>query len=491
MKLWPKITRWDLLIFLGISLLYFTSRLYHLTALPIFVDEAIYSRWAQIALHDASWRFISLTDGKQPLFMWVAMLPLKFIQDPLEATRLVSVVSGWFTVIGLWYAGFLLKDKRTGFLAAGLAVLTPFLFFYDRFATVESMLTAFGVWIFCGGILLAKTKRLDVALLLGMVVGLGLLVKSPAEIYPLLLPFAYLFLKHREPWTVRGVLKYVGLLLVVMLLAEVINNIQRLSPWMYMIARKNGDFVISPLTMLKDHPYRIWQNFVDTQRWLIAYLTLPLYLLSCAGALLLLKSWRRLLLISAWVWGPMTALVSTALLYRPRYLVFLVPFVLLYAVEAIPKKPLYAAIFFLILAVWPIRFMYLAYTDPLHMPLVKADWDYVSGWASGNGVKEIAYYLKSQAGEGKQVVVGTEGTFGLLPHGLELYTDGTPNLVITGYYPVKEIPPTPMISAEKPGIASYFILNNTQVTSTPYGLTEVMSIKKADNSYLRLYRLLP
>lgn len=490
MKLWPKFKLCDILLLLCLSLLYFATRLYHLTSLPIFVDEAIYSRWAQIGLHDASWRFISLTDGKQPLFMWVAMLPLKLFKDPLFATRLVSVVSGWLTLLGLWYAGFLLKNKRTGYLAAGLVILTPFLFFYDRFATVESMLTAFGIWIFCGGIILARTRRLDVALLLGILVGLGLLVKSPAEIYPLLLPFAYLFLKRDKPWTMREGFKYLGLLLVIFVLAEVINNIQRLSPWMYMIARKNGDFVISPLTMLKEHPYRIWQNFVDTQRWLIAYLTWPLYLLSCAGAILLLKDWRKLLLVSAWVWSPMTALVTTALLYRPRYLVFLVPYVLLYAAFAIPKKLLATALLFIVLSIIPIRFMYLAYTDPLHMPLISADQDYVSGWAGGNGLKEIAIYLKSRAGEGKQLVIGTEGTFGLLPHGLELYTDGTPGLTITGYYPLKEIPPLSMIAAEKSGVESYFILNNTQVSSTPPGLAEVLAFKKADQSYIRLYRLI-
>ena len=233
---------------------------------------------------------------------------------------------------------------------------------------------------------------------------------------------------------------------------------------------------------------------MDTQGWLIAYLTLPLYLLSCVGTLLLLlKDWRKLLLVSAWVWGPMTALVTTALLYRPRYLVFLVPYVLLYAVQAIPKKPLITTILFLLLSIMPLRFMYLAYTEPLHMPLVKADWDYVSGWASGNGVKEIAAWLVQRVQTTHQdAYVYTEGTFGLLPHGLELYTsDLTKKIQITGLYPISDIPPLVVKQKSEESKETYFILNNTQVKSLPPNSQEILAFKKADDSYIRLYRIFP
>ena len=491
MKLWPRLTFRDFLLLLGTTLVYFATRLYHLTSLPIFVDEAIYSRWAQIALHDPSWRFISLTDGKQPLFIWVAMPFLHFIQDPLFATRAVSVMCGWFTILGLFYAGYLLKDKRTGYLAAILGILTPFLFFYDRFATMESMLTAAGIWVFILAWIFAQKHRLDVAMILGIAGGLAWLVKSPAEIYLLLIPVAFIFLKH-EKLTTREIVKYIALLLLAWGMAEVIYNIQRLSPWMYMITRKNSDFVISPMTMIKDHPFRIWQNFADTQRWLLAYMTWPLYGLSIVGGFVLLKeSWRKFMVVSAWFWGPMAALVLTAWLYRPRYVVFIVPFMLLYAAHAIPKQLKLSVVIFLLLAILPIRFMFLAYTAPFTMPLVQADKDYIDGWAAGNGVKEIASYLSSQSGQGKSIIVGTEGTFGLLPHGLELYLYGTPNVAITGYYPVNEIPPKAMLGQVTPDNEVYFILNNTQVTTTPADLTEVLAFKKADNSYIRLYRLHP
>jgi 4-amino-4-deoxy-L-arabinose transferase-like glycosyltransferase len=494
MQWFPKLKTRDILILLGITLIYFATRIYHLTSLPIFVDEAIYSRWSQIGLYDASWRFISLTDGKQPLFVWFAMPFLNFIKDPLFATRLASVVCGYFTILGLWYAGFLLKDKRTGYLAAALGLITPFLFFYDRFAVMESMLTASGIWLFNISYLLAKSKRLDVALILGLSAGLAYLVKSPAQAFIILIPAAYILLfEDKTRFGKKQLLKYAGLLIVVYVLAEVINNIQRLSPWMYMITRKNGDFVISPLQMLKDHPYRIWQNFMDSQRWLVAYLTAPIYLFAILGAYKMSKTLDKFLLVSAWFWVPLFALITTALLYRPRYLVFIVPYLLLYASYAFPSSTKNRLLVLGVLAIWPLRFMYMGYTTPLTMPLVKADWDYVSGWASGNGVKEISEWLVKRVKETREdAYVYTEGTFGLLPHGLELYTSQrSKKIQITGLYPVNEVPPLAVKQKSEESKETYFIINNTQVKSLPPNSTEIMSFKKADDSYIRLYQISP
>src|SRR5258706_13140854 len=80
--------------------IFFLLRLTNIMHLPIFTDEAIYTRWAQIAHQDANWRFISLTDGKQPLFVWLDMIIIPFVRDPLFAGRLFSVLSGLASMIG-------------------------------------------------------------------------------------------------------------------------------------------------------------------------------------------------------------------------------------------------------------------------------------------------------------------------------------------------------------------------------------------------------
>jgi len=73
-----KQTKLFLVIFLLLSFLYFFTRLFGLTKLPVFADEAIYLRWSQVIRAVESLRFLPLTDGKQPLFMAFFFLPQFF-----------------------------------------------------------------------------------------------------------------------------------------------------------------------------------------------------------------------------------------------------------------------------------------------------------------------------------------------------------------------------------------------------------------------------
>src|SRR5574341_1123005 len=115
--------------------LYLLTRLTNLTQLPVFTDEAIYIRWSQIGSQDANWRFISLTDGKQPLFTWLAMITVRIFSDPLLAGRVVSVIAGFFTMIGVWVlAKEVFQKPRIAYLASALYVLSPFALVYDRMA---------------------------------------------------------------------------------------------------------------------------------------------------------------------------------------------------------------------------------------------------------------------------------------------------------------------------------------------------------------------
>ncbi|PIV70919.1 hypothetical protein COW57_02575, partial [Candidatus Roizmanbacteria bacterium CG17_big_fil_post_rev_8_21_14_2_50_39_7] len=76
-----RITIKDSLLLSLATLLYFATRLYNIKLLPIFNDEGIYIHWAKAAWHDASWRFISLTDGKQPLQTWGTIPFLKLFPN--------------------------------------------------------------------------------------------------------------------------------------------------------------------------------------------------------------------------------------------------------------------------------------------------------------------------------------------------------------------------------------------------------------------------
>lgn len=495
MQWFPKLKKLEWIILIILILGYLGLTVQNLTKLPIFVDEALYLRWAQIAWHDASWRFISLTDGKQPLFIWFVIPFMKLIHDPLMAGRMASVIAGLGTMLGMGYLGFLLKDKRLGFFTMILTALSPYLFFYYRFGIMESLLVAASVWVINLSVLLARSRRLDVALILGMVTGAALLVKSSALFFCLLIPAAYILsIDFKRPFT-KEVWKYVGLVLIAWALACIIYNIQRLSPWMHVITEKNASFTV-PYSQIFADPNRLKNNFFDVWRWQIAYTTWPMLLCAIFGLYRFAKSaWRKTLLVSIWLMGPLLGTVAVANLFAPRYIIYVTPFILLfaaYALSTIKVRKIWMMTMLLLLILPAIRITQLI-VDPVHFHYINLDEGYVNGWPAGNGVKQIADWAVDRIHTtGKPLTIYTEGTFGILPHGLELYADGrVDGLSIIGLYPINEIPPHQTLETVKTNRETYLILNNTEKKTVPAGLELIASYPKLRDNPMNLYRVLP
>src|SRR3989344_8489093 len=142
-KKWRAIIPWGMAILLLAILL----RTYNIFSIPIFADEAIYIRWAQVMRAVSSLRFLPLDDGKQPLFMWLMIPFLKVIGDPLLAGRTLSMLAGLGTLTGIFLVTLrLFKNKKTAILAALIYAVSPFTVFFDRMALVDSLLMCFGVW---------------------------------------------------------------------------------------------------------------------------------------------------------------------------------------------------------------------------------------------------------------------------------------------------------------------------------------------------------
>ena len=157
----PLLKKHQKMIFLilFITATYFFTRLIAIDKVPIFTDEAIYIRWAQIAQQDSTQRFISLTDGKQPLFIWLMFPLLKIIQDPLIAGRMVSVFAGFGSIIGLFFLGReLFKNKWVGVTGSFLYILYPMVLVHDRLAIYDSTVGMFFIWSMYFTILLRSNK---------------------------------------------------------------------------------------------------------------------------------------------------------------------------------------------------------------------------------------------------------------------------------------------------------------------------------------------
>src|SRR3989304_2252128 len=91
LKKWGK----TILIGMGILALALGLRLASLTYVPVFVDEAIYIRWSQVMRAEPTLRFMPLSDGKQPLFMWLTIPFLKLFDNPLVAGDSRPCLRAW------------------------------------------------------------------------------------------------------------------------------------------------------------------------------------------------------------------------------------------------------------------------------------------------------------------------------------------------------------------------------------------------------------
>src|SRR5579872_3577951 len=244
MDMFFKKHKYDILAALALIIAFFTLRFIYFTSLPIFTDEAIYMRWAQIALHDSSWRFISLTDGKQPMYIWVVMIVMKFIHDPLAAGRVVSVFSGFLTMIGLWFVTLeLFKDRKAAFLTALLYIVFPFAQVQDRLAIYDSMVATLYVWTFYFSVLLVRRVNFGLAYTVGFLAGAGILTKSTNFFSLYLLPFTLLLFDFRYKTFNRRLFRWAIYAAFAAVIAEIFYEVLRLSPFFGIIAVKNDTFI--------------------------------------------------------------------------------------------------------------------------------------------------------------------------------------------------------------------------------------------------------
>lgn len=488
-----------IVISLGIIVLYFFTRTYNIMSLPIFTDEAIYTRWSQIARFDANWRFISLTDGKQPSFVWADMVVMRFVQDPLLAGRLVSVFAGFITLVGIALLTWeLFKSRKAASLVALLYVLYPFSLVYDRMALYESLLTVFAVWALYFEVLLVRYRRLDVALILGMVLGGGLLTKSSASLFIYLLPFSLALFNLKDKGRVANFLKWLGLALVSVLMAYAFQSVMRLSPFFHIVAEKNTIFIYT-FSEWREHPFRfLIGNIKGLFDWLRVYTAYPVLVLILLSLVVRLKFTREKLLLLIWFILPFFALALFGKVLYPRFVLFMAIFLLPLAAFSLDsillafKSYIVKSIVVLVFIALFIRTDFYIISDFARAPIPRSDLgQYINGWPAGGGVEEIVLYLKKEATHGK-IYVASEGTFGSLPtYGVEIYLGDNKNVDKRGIWPVPEDIPADLVEKAKT-TPVYFIFNQTQEPPPSWPLQFIAKYRKGKaNSYMNLYRVSP
>lgn len=488
--------------------LYFFTRLQNLTTIPVFVDEAIYIRWSQIIKNVETLRFIPLTDGKQPLFMWMLVPLFKFFQDPLFAGRFLSVLSGFGTMVTLSticvvLVNFQTKEKEPlSFVFSSLNksfslwlstsffyLLIPFAFFFDRMALPDCLLSFFGTVSLFFSLLLAKFKRLDLALILGFSLGLSWLTKSPAIYFIVLSAISFLIYNYKNPKSFIYPLISTGI-------SFFIYNLLRLGPQFHMIAIRNKDYIWPvyeilkhPLDPLKPHI----SDIVSIYTQFISPLTIILASFLVIYLLLSHKMNRLFFIVTLWWLLPLICNAIFAKVFTSRYILFTLPPLMIFIssglYQSIKNKKL--LLFLFILLTPNLLWIHKVSTNPFHVNLPSTETGYLSDWTSGWGIKEASSYLIGRS-KTENVIVGTEGYFGTLPDGLQIYTNNVPNLTVFGVGLGFSNIPDKLIDAKNHGDEVYLLINKSRVNLTSQEkdkLVTALEYKKPKDDSLILFRL--
>ncbi len=429
--------------------LYFLTRLENLTILPIFTDESIYIYWAKVIESTHSQWFISLTDGKPPLLVWTTAFFLTILPDAwyLIAGRLPAVIAGAFSVFFIFKLSELLFANRIVAIAASvLYIIFPFTLIYDRMALYDPLLQATLLSSTYFAIKTAKTLEVKYAVLWGLSLGLAYLSKPTALLFVGLLPLIYVLFtweKLKKQWK-----RVIGLAVFAVIIAEVINNLQRLSSVYFMAGMKNAQFQQPIEELLKDPFALTFSNLQGFYTWILGYYTLPILLLGIIGfAVLLFTKFRiGVLLLSLWL-IPIVALATIGREIFPRYILFTAPYFLISlaylfskAISYAKKKWWIVGITTLLLIIPLVRTDYFILTAPEKANLPKTDYDQlVATHPSGYGLNEIYEFLNKELDNGQNITLVTQGTFGLYPYAFDLEYWDNPSINILPRWPLDTI----------------------------------------------------
>ena len=430
-------------MWLPLVLAFILTRLYHLLVLPPFMDEMIYTRWLQTIKTTGDWLLPLKEFGWEPLGIWTASLINRIISDPVFSLRLNSVIFSGLSLIMVY--------KLSGRTAVLFYVLSPIILFHDRLGLRgDNPVILAALMVFFGLKERLEAKKPSAAIWIGLGIALGLFAKTTAAALPIVVALSYLWFRPKlKPIDfISGVLSTVPVLFYGLTgtLGQVIN--------------KQNTFVGEAL---------VKNNLLQIGPWLYQYLTWPVLLLVIGG---LLVSRKNRLLWLSWL-VPLFLLIVSAKILFPRYLLPMVPFLLIYAAsgfswlkQKLPKSLRPLLIIFLLAPAW---FSWQIMQNSAAAALPEIDkWQYITGWPSGYGVKELTDYLKTDT----PAVLVTESD--------DLIKTGTK------YY----WPDYPFIITQTATSGGYFVSNiNNQLPDNLTGYLLKEFPRPENKSALRLWQL--
>ena len=178
------------LLFISLTLIYIIFRLINIKALPLYLDEGNYVWWAKLFTGSDNFAYVSLQDGKTPLFVWLITYFNQYFHDYLLTARVISVAAGGLTLLCWMLLVNWIENIKMALLFWLVVLVTPFDVLITRLGLMDSLMTAF-VSLSVLSLTLVKQQleqkkswlAVVFGLLGGMSLGLAYLTKTSAKVF--------------------------------------------------------------------------------------------------------------------------------------------------------------------------------------------------------------------------------------------------------------------------------------------------------------------
>jgi len=373
-----------------IALVFLFSRLIYLMKFPLFLDETIYIRWLETIKNTNYW-FLPLREfGWAPLTTWTSAIINIFVKENLLSLRLSAGFFGFLSlIIAYKLAKLLFKQSLVAFFTSIFIILSPIVLIHDRLGLRGDSAVTFSALLLLYGLAqrLIKNKK-SATYLIGLAIALGLLIKSTAWIFPLIVILAYLVFKPKliKSDFLAGLLSTSGILFYFFT-----NSLSA-------FLNKTNVFLIS-----FDQSGSLFKNnLIQLFQWSYQYLSWPVLIMIIFGVIIAFKKYYKIwLLLTIGIVPVIVFDLFFAKIFFPRYLLFITVYSFFFASIGIfsiwKKLPLYLKPLFLLIVFLPNFLTDIAIIKDIKtakLPEIER-WQYVVGWPSGYNLQDLTDYLIS------------------------------------------------------------------------------------------------
>jgi Zn-dependent protease with chaperone function len=328
-----------------------------------------------------------------------------------------------------------LLGKQAALFTSIFYCIAPYTVFFDRLALLDSPVSTIAVWSLYFTHRLLQKSQWKFAVLFGIVMGIGMWVKTSDLFYiflPLISYIIYFFVKGDTNWA-KAKLFMAALVIMVVIYLPLFTNqfysvhLQLLQQYTY------------PLYSVLFFPFSVWfGNLLNIVEWLFFYLTPPLFLLA-VGSLVLLYKQKKVWFVQLWFYLPLVYEILYAKLFTSRQALLLtIPLLILAGygfVQLWQNKRVVAAVLGVCIIAWSLYDTSVLLTSPQQYPSLFADRargdanQYVYGFSSGYGVQEAVDYLEQEAVT-QRIVVLFRNDHGNPEDAVVAYLDYQPNVIL-------------------------------------------------------------